>query len=217
LGGNIKHGEKSTIVVFVKQLMVKDRKNEGETKLVPMLKAYRVFHVSQCEGLPEKVTNPVTKLPRNKHVRDVLVDGFVASTQADVREGHGEPAYHPAGDYVSMPRFVDFKTGDGFYSTLFHELTHWTGHKARCGRDLKSRFGDLHAYAAEELTAEIGASFLAAEFGLDNTKLQHAAYLAGWTKLLKHDRRAFFTAASKAQQAVDYLRSLALADQPIAA
>ena len=122
LGGNIKHGEKSTIVVFVKQLMVKDRKDEGETRLVPMLKAYRVFHVSQCEGLPEKVTNPVTKLPRNKHVRDALVDGFVASTRADVREGHGEPAYHPAGDYVSMPRFADFKTGDGFYSTLFHEL-----------------------------------------------------------------------------------------------
>ena len=57
LGGNVKHGEKSTTVVFVKQLAVKDRKNENEIKLVPMLKAHRVFHVSQCEGLPEKVTN----------------------------------------------------------------------------------------------------------------------------------------------------------------
>ena len=217
LGGNVKHGEKSTTVVFVKQLAVKDRKNENETKLVPMLKAYRVFHVSQCEGLPAKVTNPIAKLPRNRDVRDPLADGFVSSTQADVREGHGEPAYHPAGDYISMPRFADFNHGDGFYSTLFHELTHWTAHKSRLGRDLKSRFGDLHAYSAEELTAEIGASFLAAEFGLDNTKLQHAAYVAGWIALLKHDIRAFFTAAGKAQQAADYLRGVALSEQPVAA
>ena len=182
-----------------------------------MLKAHRVFHVRQCEGLPEKVTNPVAKLPRNKDVRDPLADGFVSSTQADVREGHGEPAYHPAGDYITMPRFADFNHGDGFYSTLFHELTHWTAHKSRLGRDLKSRFGDLHAYSAEELTAEIGASFLAAEFGLDNTKVQHAAYVAGWIALLKHDSRAFFTAAGKAQQAADYLRGVALSEQPVAA
>jgi antirestriction protein ArdC len=82
---------------------------------------------------------------------------------------------------------------------------------------MRSRFGDLHAYAGEELIAELCASFLAAEFSLNFAGLQHASYLDGWFKLLKSDVRAFFTAASKAQAAADYLRGLALADQPAAA
>lgn len=216
LGGSVKQGAKGSLIVFVKQLVVKDREYENVTKLIPMLRAYSVFHTSQCDGLPE-VLNPAAKPPRNSDAKDPLIDAFVAATQADLREGQGEPAYHPGSDYISMPCFADFTSGDGYYSTLFHELTHWTGHKSRIGRDLKSRFGDVHAYSAEELCAELGASFLAAEFGLDSSKLQHAAYLQGWIKLLKHDARAFFTAANRAQAAADYLRGLALVDQPAAA
>jgi len=217
LGGTVKQGAKSGLIVFVKQLVVKDHDNENVTKLVPMLRAYSVFHTSQCDGLSEAILNPAAKSPRNPDARDPLIDAFTAATQADVREGQGEPVYHPGGDYISMPCFTDFTSADGFYSTLFHELTHWTAHKSRLDRNLKSRFGDLHAYSAEELCAELGASFLCAEFGLDNGKLQHAAYLQGWITLLKHDARAFFTAANRAQEASDYLRRLALADQPVAA
>ncbi len=92
----------------------------------------------------------------------------------------------------------------------FHELTHWTGHKSRLDRDLKNRFGSRD-YAAEELVAELGAAFLCAEFGFDGD-VRNAGYIATWIELLKADKRAFFTACSKASKAADYLRGLALAE-----
>jgi antirestriction protein ArdC len=86
-----------------------------------------------------------------------------------------------------------------------------TGHKSRLDRDLRHCFGE-RAYAAEELVAELCAAFLSAEFSIDGD-LRHAGYIQTWIGLLKADKRAFFTACSKAQAAVDYLRGLALRDQ----
>jgi antirestriction protein ArdC len=93
---------------------------------------------------------------------------------------------------------------------IFHELTHWTGHKKRLDRDLKDRFGSRD-YAAQELVAELGAAFLSAEFGF-NSDVRNVGYIATWIELLEADKRAFFTACSKASKAADYLRSLALAE-----
>jgi antirestriction protein ArdC len=114
----------------------------------------------------------------------------------------------PSRDFISLPGFKDFKGADHFYCTAFHELTHWTGHSTRLSRDLKNRFGSRQ-YAAEELIAELGAAFLCAEFGFDGD-LRHAGYIGTWIALLKADKRALFTAASKASQAADYLRHCAL-------
>jgi antirestriction protein ArdC len=106
-----------------------------------------------------------------------------------------------------MPVFAAFRGADHYYNTAFHELTHWTGHKNRCDRDLKPRFGEK-AYAAEELIAELGAAYLDAEFAFDGD-IRHAGYIESWIGLLKADKRAIFTAASKAQAATVYLRSIA--------
>src|SRR5262245_54985813 len=92
LGGTVKQGAKSSLIVFVKHLVVKDHENENVTKLVPMLQAYSFFHTSQCDCLPETILNSVARPPRNSDARDPLIDTFTASTQADVREGQGEPA-----------------------------------------------------------------------------------------------------------------------------
>ena len=127
---------------------------------------------------------------------------------ADIREGNGEAYYVPSKDFISLPAYAGFKDASNFYSTAFHELGHWTGHKARLDRDLKHRFGDK-AYAAEELVAELCSAFLCAEFAFDG-ELRHAGYIENWISLLRADARAFFTAASKAQAAADYLRGLAL-------
>jgi antirestriction protein ArdC len=95
-------------------------------------------------------------------------------------------------------------------------LAHWTGHRSRLDRDLRSRFGE-RAYAAEEPVAELCAAFLCAEFSIDGD-LRHAGYIASWIGLLKADPRAFFTACSRAQAGADYLRGLALRDaEPAAA
>jgi antirestriction protein ArdC len=147
---------------------------------------------------------------RNPDTRDELADAFFQSTGADIREGHGEACYIPSRDFISMPAFAGFKGADHFYNVAFHELTHWTGHKARLDRDLKNRFGTRN-YAAEELIAELGAAFLCAEFGFDGD-VRNAGYISNWIELLKADKRAFFTACSQASKAADYLRGLALAE-----
>jgi antirestriction protein ArdC len=209
-GGNVRKGEHGTKVYFVKQLQVIERDEEKtDTRLIPMLREYTVFNVAQCENLPDSVKAGKPMRVRNPDARDALADEFLCSTRADIREGHGEACYVPSRDFISMPAFAAFRGADAFYNVAFHELTHWTGHQARLDRDLKHRFGSRN-YAAEELVAELGAAFLCAEFGF-NGIVRSASYIGTWIDLLKTDRRAFFTACSKASQAAEYLRGLALA------
>ena len=208
----MRKGEHGTKVYFVKQLRVRDGDgDEAEARLVPMLREYTVFNVDQCDGLPDRIRAGKPMRVRNPDARDVLADDFLRCTGADIREGHGEAYYVPGHDFISMPAFSAFKGADHFYNVVFHELTHWTGHKLRLDRDLKNRFGSC-AYAAEELVAELGAAFLCAEFGFDGD-VRNAGYIATWIELLKADKRAFFTACSRASQAADYLRGLALAER----
>jgi antirestriction protein ArdC len=212
-GGNVRKGEHGTKVYFVKQLQVRDKDadaaNNDATRIVPMMREYTVFNVDQCENLPEKITNPASKAPRNQDERDATIDEFLACTGATIQEGAGAAYYQPGADVVNLPGFAAFNGASSFYATAFHELAHWTGHKSRLAREFGTRFGN-RAYAAEELVAELCAAFLCAEFDLKG-ELRHAGYIATWIELLKSDPRAFFTAASKAQAAADYLRGLALA------
>jgi antirestriction protein ArdC len=208
----VRKGERGIKVFFVKQLQVSDESAEGNSaaRLIPMMREYTVFNVDQCENLPDGVKIGRAIRVRNPDTRDALADGFLRSTDADIREGSGEAYYVPSRDFISMPAFAGFKGADHFYSVTFHELTHWTGGKSRLDRDLKQRFGS-RSYAAEELVAELGAAFLCAEFGFDGD-VRSAGYIANWIELLKADKRAFFTACSHASKAADYLRGLALAE-----
>ena len=209
----MRKGEHGTKVYYWKQLRIEaEGENEAE-RLVPMMREYTVFNVAQCEGLPASVVDGKPARVRNPDTRDAIADEFLNSIGADIREGAGEAYYAPGQDFISLPAFAAFRGADHFYNVAFHERAHWTGHKARLDRDLKGRFGQA-AYAAEELIAELGAAFLTAEFSFDGD-LRHAGYIATWIGLLRSDKRAFFTAASKAQAAADYLRGLALAE-PIA-
>jgi antirestriction protein ArdC len=212
LGGHVRKGERGTKVYFVKQLQVRDKGADCDTatRIVPMLREYTVFNVDQCENLPERIVAPSAVRPRNSDERSAAIDEFLAYTGASIREGSGEAYYLPGADFISLPRFEAFKNAAHFYSTAFHELGHWTGHKSRLARDLRHRFGE-RAYAAEELVAELCSAFLCAEFSIDGD-LRHAGYIENWIGLLKADTRAFFTACSKAQAAADFLRGLALAE-----
>jgi antirestriction protein ArdC len=220
LGGNVKKGEHGFTVYFVKPMTAKP-KDDGEAgKAFTMLRAYTVFNVDQCEGLPEKTLNPEPVKPRHNDERDATIDEFIAATGADYREGFGgdRAFYSPSTDFVAMPAYEAFKGAAHYYGTAFHELAHWTGNARRLNREFGKRFGD-RAYAAEELVAELTSAFICAEFDIDGS-LQHAEYVANWIALLKDDAKAFFTAASAAQKAADYLRSRALADatpMPLAA
>jgi antirestriction protein ArdC len=188
--------------------------DDGEKpNLIPFLKEYTVFNIAQCHGLPGDYLTGEAKAI-NVGQRDEEPQAFIQITGADFREGHGEAYYAAGADFISIPHFDAFKDADCFYATSFHELGHWTAHKSRLDRDLKNRFGSRD-YAAEELVAELASAFICAEFGI-NKEVRHASYIAHWIELLKHDDRASFTAASKAQKAADYLRGLALAElQPV--
>lgn len=207
-GGMVKEGSKGTMICFVNAARGFNDKNEE--KAYTFLKGFTVFNVEQCEGLPESITNPAPKHAKTPKERDELAEAFIVSTGAKLTTG-GEAYWRPGADEIVMPSFEAFKGADHYYATLFHELGHWTGHKTRLDRNMAGRFGD-RGYAAEELVAEMTSAFLCAEFGMDGD-LRHAGYIANWIDLLKADKRAFFSAASKAQKAADFLRDLALADE----
>ena len=137
----------------------------------------------------------------------------MVATAAEVQHGGERAFYRPSADCIQMPDEALFcgtesmSRSEGYYATLVHELTR-TGPKHRLDREFGKRFGDA-AYAAEELVAEIGSAFLCAELGItQDTRVDHAQYLAQWLKLLKDDSRAIFTAAAKASEAVAFLKRL---------
>ena len=143
-------------------------------------------------------------LEEERHQR---AEAFMAATGADIRHGGGRAFYSLLTDRIQLPPFETFRDGGSYYGTACHELTHWTGHASRCDRQFGRRFGD-DAYAAEELVAELGAAFLCAELGIDG-QLQHPEYIGNWLRVLRGDKRAIFTASSKARQAAEFLKRAA--------
>lgn len=220
LGASVKKGEKSSVIIFYKTFEDEEENPAtGETEKVTrfMARASRVFNVAQVEGWEE---------PRPyAEGADAIAaaDAFVRATGADIRHGGGRAYYQRIEDYIQMPEKADFRdtttstATEGYYSTLLHELTHWTGAPHRLAREKGKRFGD-EAYAFEELIAELGAAFLCAEVGITNQPREdHAAYIASWLKALKDDKRAIFKAARQAQAAADYLKELQPAELLLAA
>ena len=216
MGGNVRKGEHGFQIVKVITGVDKTRKTaDGSDATYSSMKYFTVFNIDQCDGLNLAVTGPA--LVNNPDERDATIEEFVASTGADYRDGKGgdRAFYNPAGDFVAMPAFEAFNGAASYYATAFHELGHWTGAEKRLARDFGKRFGDKR-YAAEELVAELCAAFLCAEFNIDG-ELRHAGYIKNWIELLKDDSKAFFTAASAAQKAADYLRQAALIETRLAA
>lgn len=210
LGGQIKKGVKGTQIVYVDTFSKSEVDDKGEetTSEIPFLKGYTVFNVEQFKGLPDKFyVVPADKVD----FIDIIepVDRFICSTGADIRHGGSRAFYSSTHDFIQMPPSPVFRDYESYFSTLVHELTHWTSHPSRLNRTFEQkRFGD-QGYAMEELTAEIGSAFLCAELGITpEIREDHAAYIQSWLTVLKNDSRAIFKAASYAQRAVDYLYSL---------
>jgi antirestriction protein ArdC len=130
---------------------------------------------------------------------------LIAQSGAVIRHGRTHACYVPSCDEIHLPPRTAFVSDQAEYGVAFHELTHWTGHRHRCARDLSGRFGS-QAYAMEELIAELGAAFLSADVGLAaEPRMDPAQYIESWLQVLKTDTRALFLAAGKAAQACEYL------------
>lgn len=203
-GGVVRKGERGTPVVFVKRVLAPGKDDDETDALVSLLRVFTVFNVEQVDGLaPEPTAAEPVQAPI------LVAEAFVRRIGADIRHGGNVACYVPSQDLIALPEPRQFESAAHYFATALHELTHWTGHQERLNRQLSHRFGS-QAYAAEELVAELGAAFLCAELGIEG-RLRHTDYIGAWLKLLRDDAKAVFTAASKASQAADFLRT---ASQP---
>ncbi len=207
LGGQVRKGEKGALVVKYGTFTPNEREDDDE-RAIPYLKGYTVFNVEQIENLPERFYRPAEELAATPVPQLETVETFVLNSGAAVTYSGATACYRPAIDDILMPDRARFVSEVHLYSTLLHEMSHWSGAKHRLDRDLSGRFGS-ESYAIEELVAELSASFLCADLGVahdprDNT----TTYLESWLKVLKNDKRAIITAAAKAQSAADYLQGL---------
>jgi len=208
LGGQVRKGEHSIQVVYYGSMLREAPEaggGEDGQKQVRFLRCFNVFNADQIEHLPA-LYYARPEQPAKLIERVPALEAFAKATGADIREGGGRAYYCIDQDYIQMPDFQAFRDPEVYYATRAHELVHWTRHPTRLDRDLgRKRWGD-EGYAAEELVAELGAAFLGAELGLRPDHIEdHAAYIGSWLKVLRNDRRFIFTAAAKAQEAVDFL------------
>lgn len=214
LGGKVKKGEKSNMIVFFTFSEHKEKDTNGEDKITtfPVLKYYNVFHVTQCEGIKSKLEPPS---PNADPLADgeAIIDGYVSRSgvKFEPTKGSDRAFYRPSEDRVVVPDISQYKIIEEYYSTSFHELTHSTGHSSRLKRfgeknDGVAAFGD-EVYSKEELIAEIGSSMLMSIAGIERpeTFQNSASYLQSWLNVLKGDKRLIVTAANAAQKAVDLI------------
>jgi len=206
-GAQVRKGEKSTLVIFYKEYLAEDESGQEQTQR--FARASWAFNVAQVDGFetptPEKANDPIDRIK--------AVDTYVSNTKANIINGGDMACFRPATDTISMPddfAFFDTNAGtrtENYYAILLHELIHWTKGKSRCNRDMAKRFGD-DVYAMEELVAELGAAFQCAELGISSKpRTDHAQYLAHWLAVMKADKKAIFTAAAKASEAVQFIKN----------
>jgi len=210
-GYQVRKGEKSALVVFYNTIQVKQRNEqsgENESGERMFATASWVFNAAQVEGFDAQEQEVPTDPAFDPIAK---AEAFAAATMADIIEEGDKACYTPSQDIIRMPerrRFIGSATAtpsEAFYSTLCHELVHWSGAKSRLDRDLSGRFGS-DSYAVEELVAELGAAFLCGDLGLaPEPRADHACYIKSWLTVLKNDKKAIFTAASKASQAANWL------------
>tara|TARA_R110002073_G_scaffold335234_3_gene526698 strand:- start:2882 stop:3808 length:927 start_codon:yes stop_codon:yes gene_type:complete len=209
LGGTVRKGEHGQVVCyadrFTPQSEREQAKAEGrEAQSIPFLKRYRVFNIDQCDGLPNDIMASPQPLPERETIP--RAEELAKASGADFRHGGDRAFYSPSLDYIQLPPQPAFTDQINYYRTLFHELSHQTGHPSRLNRDQTGSFGSK-TYAREELVAEMGSAFICAALNIVPT-VRHADYLAGWMDVLKEDKRAMFRAASQACKVAEYLFAL---------
>lgn len=213
LGGQVRRRETCSHAVLYKTVDAKEAEGDDTAMLSNdsdrtrrVLRSFAIFNADQIDGLPAKyLVTPVPVEPLPKSIHRPKLEAFFSRIPAKVQHLGDAAYYNSARDEIVLPPVERFATSDGYFATRAHETVHWTGHEKRLDRSFGKRFGD-NAYAFEELVADITAAILGAELGLPEAELDnHAAYVDHWVKVLKADKNAILTAASKADEAVEFI------------
>ncbi len=210
----------STNTQKVIDYLAKNKLSEDIVTRIPMIRYYNVYNGASIEGIDFQLD----KLQIGRAVPDTAHENQAAALIVEnypnppaIKHEGNQAYYSPSGDYVKMPKKEQFDSINDYYRTLFHELTHSTGHEKRLDRGINLML-EKEDYAKEELVAEFGAVFLSAWAGIMwyNNK-NHAAYLKSWNSAIKeaeNDNKFLMKAASLAQAATDYILNLDAAGQP---
>ena len=208
-GHPVKKGEKASAVFFFKFIESED-KETGEKKQIPLLKYYSVFHISQCDGMKPRFASSIpahSDLQPDKRAEQILND-YIDRSGVTLRKEQSNKAYYsPATDTIVVPEIDQFADIAEYYSTVYHEAVHSTGHSSRLNRITDvAQFGS-ESYSKEEMIAELGASYLINAVGLETPSSfgNSAAYIKGWLSALRDDKRFVVSAAGKAEKAVGYI------------
>lgn len=209
LGGHVRRGETGSLSVYYssfKKTEANPVTGAESERNIRFLRHYIVFNADQIDGLPAYFYPAEDDIaPVDPSVRQSAIDGFFGAIPAEVRHGGDRAFFHPTFDYIQLPHPRSFRTMDHYASVRAHETTHWSGGTSRLARTFGKRFGD-QAYSFEELVAEIGSGLVCAHLGLPNELHDsHASYVAHWLGILRADKTAIIHAASKAEQAFNYL------------
>ena len=229
LGGYVQKGEKSTTVIFWKRVAFRQHEDGDETqnqapanngsndsppdesrmRTYPMLRSYRVFNLEQTQDCKVKPLPPAETTSHDPiELAEAIIAGMPNPPEMEFYENANYvPHYQPATDVIRVPRMGRYLNLEDYYNTVFHELTHATGHSKRLDRfSQDANADDLHAYGREELTAAMGSAMLAAHAGIEAELVERdASYIRHWRDTINADKPMIIRSASLAQRAVDLI------------
>lgn len=211
LNGKIRKGEKSEIVVFWKLQPYEETKEDGtkEVKQIPLLRYFNVFHVSQVDGVEPKETKPFKEFEPIESAEKIKEEYKTRENIQIIETVSNKAFYSPTKDYIQVPCKEQYEHIEEFYSTLFHEMVHSSGHKTRLDR-LESGYNAMfgsETYSKEELVAELGSASILNMLGIETNKTfrNSSAYIQSWLRVLKNDNKFIVSASSKAEKAVKFI------------
>lgn len=222
LDGTLQKNAKSEIITFYKTYddkkeIQKDENgnvlldDNGKPKHVKRfaLRYYRVFSLVYVDGIEGKHINLNDSI-RPIENAEAIMRGYITRSGVKFQSEPSDSAFYaPAIDLISVPNIKQFENPDEYYSTVFHEAVHSTGHKKRLSRkgfDSGMRFGSCD-YSREELVAEIGSCFLRRKVRIEDKRTfeNSVSYIDNWLNVLKRDDHMIVTAARQAEKAVRYI------------
>ena len=216
IGAKIIKGEAHKAKVLYYGTFKKENEKTKKDDVIPFLKATPVFNIAQVD-----LSECEVKFDNSDNVNKVVsiqeIDNFVNDTAVEIKHSSdGRCYYAKTTDYIHMTNkenFIKTSYGDetsNYYSVLFHELIHSTGHNQRLDRfkdnDKKFKDNAQQSYAFEELIAECGSIMLCQKFNLEKTiRVDHALYIKSWISALKNDVKFLTSSLTRAYKATDYL------------
>lgn len=207
LGGSVLKGEHGHVVIYWKKPPKQEAEEKEQEKKPPILRYYKVYNIAQCRDLPAELVEPASPVEHNSLLEcEAIITGM--PNAPEIRFKEQKAYYHKVNDYINMPKRKSFKSMELYYTTLFHELVHSTGAEKRLNRKSITEMAEFGSemYSIEEFIVELGSAYLSSLTGIMNKSIQNsAAYIQGWLKKLKDDKRFIVQAGGMAQKAVDFI------------